>query len=117
MARQAAEKARHIQIIVPADMYKEFKKICVEEDTNMRAKLLELMNQAIAVDAEAKKDFFAMSTEERTALYAQGIHTQVARHHAGGRYTTHGDEKGVYRLYPDGHKEYIDPVDRDETSG
>jgi hypothetical protein len=25
-----------------------------------------------------------------------------------GRFTTHGDEKGVYRLYPDGRKEYIE---------
>ena len=117
MAQQAQEKARHIQIIVPAETYKEFKKICVDEDTNMRAKLLELMNDAIAADTEAKKNFFDMSTEERTAMYDQGIRTEVARHHAGGRYTTHGDERGVYRLYPDGRKEYIDPIDRDKERG
>jgi hypothetical protein len=117
MARQTAEKARHIQIIVPAETYKEFKKICVDEDTNMRAKLLQLMNEAVAASAESKKDFFTMSAEERTALYAQGIREDVARHHAEGRYTTHGDEAGVYRLYPDGRKEYIGPIDRDKERG
>ena len=106
-----------VQVIVPAETYKEFKKICVDEDTNMRAKLLELMDQAIAAGAEAKKDFFAMSAEERTVLYAQGIREDVARHHAAGRYTTHGDETGVYRLYPDGRKEYIDPIDREKERG
>jgi hypothetical protein len=117
MAQQAQEKARHIQIIVPAETYKEFKKICVDEDTNMRAKLLELMDQAIAADAEAKKDFFAMSSEEKTAMYAEATRAEVALHHAEGRYTTHGDEAGVYRLYPDGRKEYIDRIDRDKERG
>ncbi len=116
MAQQAQEKARHIQLIVPAETYKEFKKICVEHDTNMRAKLLELMNDAIAADADAKKDFFSMNRQERTAMYADGIRAEVARHHAEGRYTTHGDETGVYRLYPDGRREYIDRTDRDKKS-
>lgn len=117
MSQQTQEKARHIQLIVPAETYKEFKKICVDEDTNMRAKLLVLMDQAIATGAEAKKDFFAMTKEDRTALYAQGIRAEVKRHHAEGRYTTHGDERGVYRLYPDGRKEYVDRIDRDKKRG
>lgn len=28
--------------------------------------------------------------------------------HAAGLYTTHGDKKGIYRLYPDGRKEYTE---------
>ena len=114
MAEQARERIRHIQLVVPAETYKEFKKICVDEETNMRAKLLQLMNGAIAAGAEAKKSFFDMSGEERTAMYADGITAEVARHHAEERYTTHGDEHGVYRLYPDGRKRYVNRSDRDE---
>jgi len=117
MAPEAAEKVRHIQIIVPADMYRDFKKICVEEDTNMRAKLLELISGAVAADAGAKKNFFTMSSEERTAMYAEATQAEVALHHAAGRYTTHGDEKGVYRLYPDGRKQYVSHPDRDKKRG
>ena len=32
----------------------------------------------------------------------------IARTHAAGRPTTHADNKGIYRLYPDGHKIYIE---------
>lgn len=114
MAEQARERIRHIQLVVPAETYKEFKKICVDEETNMRAKLLQLMDGAIAAGAGAKKSFFDMNGEERAAMYAEGIAAEVARHHAGERYTTHGDEQGVYRLYPDGRKRYINRSDRDE---
>ncbi len=115
--KQAQEKARHIQIIVPPDMYREFKKICAEQDTNMRAKLLDLMGQEIAANGAAKKDFFSMTGRERAAMYAEGIRDEVSRHHAADRYTTHGDEKGVYRLYPDGRKQYIDPADSGNEGG
>ncbi|MBN2223708.1 MAG: hypothetical protein JW765_03440 [Deltaproteobacteria bacterium] len=113
MAQQTQEKVRHIQLLVPAETYKEFKKICVEYETNMRAKLLEMINQVITAEAAGRKDFLAMGREERTAIYAEGIRAEVAGHHTAGRYTTHGDDKGIYRLYPDGHREYID-TDRDK---
>ena len=29
---------RHIQLQVPAEVYKRFRALCLEEDTNMRAK-------------------------------------------------------------------------------
>lgn len=32
---------------------------------------------------------------------------EIERHHAAGRATAHGDDKGVFLLYPDGKKEYI----------
>jgi hypothetical protein len=117
MTRQAAENVRHIQLIVPVETYREFKKVCADEDTNMRAKLLQLMGQAIAAGNEAKKSFFAMSAEERTAMYAEGVHAEAARHHVEGRYTTHGDENGVYRLYPDGRKQYVINTGRDKKRG
>jgi hypothetical protein len=54
-----------------------------------------------------KKPFFAMSKDEKEALLKEAADEAIAEAHAAGRPSTHGDEKGVYRLYPDGHKEYI----------
>ncbi len=54
-----------------------------------------------------KKSFFAMSGDEIEALLKEAAAEAIAEAHAAGRPTTHGDEKGVYRLHPDGHKEYI----------
>lgn len=54
-----------------------------------------------------KKSFFTMTKDEKEALLKEAAEEAIAEAHAAGRPTTHGDEKGVYRLYPDGHKEYI----------
>ena len=53
------------------------------------------------------KDFFEMNKEEKETLFAQATREAIKRAHAAGRHTTHGDDKGVYQLYPDGHKVYI----------
>ncbi|MGD0237475.1 MAG: hypothetical protein ABSC55_23465 [Syntrophorhabdales bacterium] len=53
-----------------------------------------------------KKSFFDMSGKEMEALLKEAAAEAIAKTHAAGLPTTHGDEKGVYRLYPDGHKEY-----------
>jgi len=55
--------------------------------------------------------FFAMGRKEKEAFFGEATKAAIAGAHAGGRYTAHGDEKGVYRLYPDGHKEYLDARD------
>ena len=33
------------------------------------------------------------------------------------RVRTHGDEQGIYQLYPDGHKEYIETYSAQELDG
>jgi hypothetical protein len=93
---------RHIQLQVPADLYKRFRGRCLEEDTNMRSKALQLIR-----DYTETEDFLDMDKTEVEALYAKAVGDAVAEHHKAGRYTTHGDEQGTYRLYPDGTKEYV----------
>jgi len=106
----AANKAkRHIQLQVPADVYKEFRAFCLDEDTNMRAKALQLIEEYTYEKSKSKKKgFLEMSKAEIETLYGEATSKAIKEHHAAGRFTTHGDEKGVYRLYPDGRKEYIE---------
>jgi hypothetical protein len=107
------KEARHILLNVPPEMYKNFRSNCVNEDTNMRAKLLTLM--ASYNEEKNKKEtikdfkkFLEMPKKEREAMLSEATHKAIAETHALGLPTTHGDNKGVYRLYPDGHKEYIE---------
>ena len=99
---ETKKSLRHIQLQVPADLYKRFRGRCLEEDTNMRSKALQLIR-----DYTETEDFLDMDKTEVEALYAKAVGDAVAEHHKAGRYTTHGDEQGTYRLYPDGTKEYV----------
>ncbi len=60
------------------------------------------------------KKFWGMTAEEHQAIAQEAVRKAIAEHHAAGRYTTHGDNKGIYRLFPDGHKEYIELYDQGE---
>lgn len=99
---QISTGIRNIQLKVPDDLYKRFKTICVEEDTNMRAKLLQLMKEC--VDSMA---FIRMPKKEVEKLYADAARGAIAETHRLGLPTTHVDEGGVYDEYPDGRKEYF----------
>jgi hypothetical protein len=101
----ARKPVRHIQLQVPAEVYKKFRSFCLEEDTNMRAKTLQLIEEYTRVRS---KTLLEMSKKEIEAIYGDATEKTVEKHHAAGRFTTHGDDKGVYRLYPDGRKEYIE---------
>lgn len=46
--------------------------------------------------------------ERAHELMAEAVRQAVARQHAAGLPTAHGDGKGVYLLYPDGRKVYLD---------
>jgi hypothetical protein len=59
------------------------------------------------------KDFRDMTKEEKEELFNKGVKQAITEHHAAGRATTHADEKGIYRLYPDGSKKYIE----EDTTG
>jgi hypothetical protein len=123
MVRQTKGKERRAQQSVATVATGEFVTIPVKGDTKGRTKIVQGISEAVSSFPESKKvpsekkDFFAMSSEERTSMYAEATRAEVALHHAAGRYTTHGDEKGVYRLYPDGRKVYIDRIDRDKKRG
>jgi len=54
-----------------------------------------------------EKTWYEMTKEEREKCLGEATRKAIAETHAMGRPSTHGDNKGVYRLYPDGHKEYI----------
>lgn len=101
-AAETKQTVRHIQLQVPADLYKRFRGRCLGEDTNMRSKVLQLIR-----DYTETGDFLDMNKNEVEALYAEATKRSVAEHHEAGRFTTHGDEKGLYRLNPDGTKEYV----------
>ena len=111
--KQTTKTFRHIQLNLSPEVYKEFRSNCVEEDTNMRAKLLTLI---AAYNDEKKnkeshkqiKQFLELSKEEHEKLAGEATSAAIARQHALGLPTTHGDDKGIYRLYPDGHREYIE---------
>ncbi len=45
---------------------------------------------------------------ERQLLH-QAARTAIQEAHQAGLATTHGDDKGVYRLHPDGRREYLNP--------
>lgn len=54
-----------------------------------------------------KEDIFDMDKEEQEAYLAKATHNAIAETHASGRPSAHGDEKGVYELYPEGRRKYI----------
>lgn len=54
-----------------------------------------------------KKITFDTSKEEQEAILKKVVAKEIAETHALGMPTTHGDDKGVYYLHPDGRKEYI----------
>ena len=56
--------------------------------------------------AETQKviGFCDLEDEELIRVFTQAAAAGIAELHAKGITSTHADEKGVYKLYPDGHK-------------
>ena len=80
----------------------------------MKGKVLGLVKGYTGNKPKIKKSFFGMNKDEKEALLKEAADEAIAEAHAGGRPTIHGDAKGVYALYPDGHKEYIKRYDPQE---
>lgn len=57
------------------------------------------------------KGYWDLTKEEKEAVFAEATKKAIAETHATGRPSTHGDDKGVYHLYPDGRKKYIKRYD------
>lgn len=75
----------------------------------MRAKLLELIanyTQVRSAKKMTREEYHALSKEKREEIFGRGTKAAIAETHAFGLPTTHGDGKGIYKLYPDGHREY-----------
>ena len=63
--------------------------------------------------AEAQKvmGFCDLDDEELMRIVTQAAAAGIAELHAKGIPSTHADEKGVYKLYPDGHKVHLEHSD------
>jgi hypothetical protein len=112
-SQTANKSVRHIQLKVPADIYKRFHSACIHEETNMRAKALDL----IVEYTEKNASFLEMDKSEQERILAEGTAEAITKIHAAGLPTTHGDNKGVYLLYPDGHREYIKTYEKGTGDG
>lgn len=51
-------------------------------------------------------EYFDLPKEEKEKIFARATKAAIAEAHALGLATTHGDGKGIYKLYPDGRREY-----------
>jgi HSP90 family molecular chaperone len=109
-AQNPPKEVKHILLKVPSDLYKTFRANCLEEDTNMRAKLLQLIENYTQVRSSKKlsiDEYFGLSKEEQEEILGRASKAAITNAHALGLATTHGDEKGIYKLYPDGRREYV----------
>lgn len=61
----------------------------------------------VAKTGTGLKKIWEFTEHEMEILAGEAAKESIAETHATGRPSTHGDEKGVYHLFPDGHKEYI----------
>ena len=59
------------------------------------------------------KKIWELTNEELDEIMTEATRKAIEETHAAGRPSTHGDDKGVYYLYPDGRKEYIKLYDED----
>lgn len=61
----------------------------------------------MAVVQKKVMGFCDLDDEELMRLVTQAAAAGIAELHAKGIPSTHADEKGIYRLYPDGVKVYL----------
>lgn len=57
------------------------------------------------------KTIWELPAEDMEARIQAAVKHRVEAIHAAGRSSIHGDDQGVYQLYPDGRKEYIKPYE------
>jgi hypothetical protein len=62
------------------------------------------------------RKFLEIPKEEREAMPAEATHRAMTDTSALGLPTTHGDDKVVYRLYPDGNKEYTERYEEEKKN-
>lgn len=62
----------------------------------------------------ALTEWTKLTKEAREKILAEGTAKRIAKIHARGLPTTHGDINGVYQIYPDGRKVYIKVYSEDQ---
>ena len=53
------------------------------------------------------EEFIELPKEEQEKIFGEATRKAITETHAAGRPSCHGDNLGVYNLYPDGTKKYI----------
>ena len=53
------------------------------------------------------EEFIELSKEEQEKIFGEATRKAIAATHAVGRPSCHGDNLGVYNLYPDGTKNIL----------
>ena len=59
------------------------------------------------------EEFIELPKEEKEKIFGEATRKAIAETHAAGRPSCHGDNLGVYNLYPDGTKKYIKLYEKD----
>ena len=72
----------------------------------MRAKAAELIEEFIKQETEGP-GLLEMTREQKEARAGKADEGRHRNEPCPGHPTAHADEKGIYNLYPDGHKEYV----------
>jgi hypothetical protein len=67
-------------------------------------------------EKSSQRNFFDLDKGEKEAYFAQATRNAIARIHEAGLPTIHGDERGIYELYPDGHKVYVEDYDQEDLA-
>ena len=53
------------------------------------------------------EEFIELPKEEKGKIFGEATRKAIAETHAAGRPSCHGDNLGVYNLYPDGTKNIL----------
>ena len=59
------------------------------------------------------EEFIELSKEEMEKIFGEATRKAIAETHAAGRPSCHGDNLGVYNLYPDGTKNILNYTKKD----
>jgi hypothetical protein len=56
------------------------------------------------------REFDDLPPEEQSRILGRATRAAIAKTHAMGRPSVHGDRQGIFELYPDGSKKYIKKI-------
>ena len=59
------------------------------------------------------EEFIELPKEEKEKIFGEATRKAIAETHAAGRPSCHGDNLGVYNLYPDGTKNILNYTKKD----
>lgn len=115
------EGIRNIQLKVPSNLYKRFKLVCTERETNMRSMLLMVIKMYVEHEEKmiriAQTDVREWISDDELAMsiFSGATRKAIADTNELGLPTPHADIHGIYYLYPDGHKEYVSDTEAAEA--